>query len=166
MVHQGNWVIPALNKMDPSFVQDKLGLLPVFADDEKGGRNVAGTNWVIGINKNQTEEEIKASVGFLDFLYSSEKGQEIVLEELEVIPPVKDLDKNKIGAPISRQLYQDVLDDKAAPMTYKQEPYGFLRASLAPNYQKYLAGEIDWEEFEKLTSNDFQQMRRVQKTDE
>lgn len=166
MVHQGNWVVPALNKMDPSFVQDKLGILPVFADDKKGGRNVAGTNWVIGINKNQSKEEIEASAGFLDFLYSSEKGKEIVLEELEVIPPVKDLDKNKIGAPISRKLYQDVLDGKAAPMTYKQEPYGFLRASLAPNYQKYLAGEMNWKEFEKLTSDDFFEMRRVQKTDE
>ncbi|GEQ48924.1 ABC transporter substrate-binding protein [Tetragenococcus koreensis] len=166
MVHQGNWIVPALNKMDPAFVQEKLGLLPIFADDDKGGRNVAGTNWVIGINKNKSEEEIKAAAGFLDFLYISEKGQKIVLEELQVIPPVKDLDIDKIGAPISRQLYQDVLDNKAAPMTYKQEPYGFLRASLAPNYQKYLAGEIGWNEFEKLTSEDFREMRRVQKADE
>jgi len=163
MVHQGNWVVPALNKMDPSFVQEKLGLLPIFADDDKGGRNVAGTNWVIGVNKNQSKEEIKASTDFLNFLYSSQKGQKIVLDELEVIPPVKDLDKEKIGAPISRQLYQDVLDDKAAPMTYKQEPYGFLNASLAPNYQKYLAGEISWKEFEKVTSGDFSEMRRIQK---
>lgn len=165
MVHQGNWIVPALNKMDPDFVQKKLGLLPVFADDKKGGRNVAGTNWVIGINKQKSTKEIQAAADFLTFLYGSKKGQKIVLEELQVIPPVKNLAPSKIEAPISRQLYQDLLADKAAPMTYKQEPYGFLRASLAPSFQRYLAGEISWKEFEKTTAADFRQMRRVQKAD-
>lgn len=165
MIHQGNWIVPALDDMDPSFVQEKLGILPVFADDDLPGRNVAGSNWVIGINKTKSKDETQAAVEFLNFLYTSEKGKAIFSDEFQLVPPTKDVDIDDISAPVSRQLYQEVLDDTAAPMTYKQEPYGFLRASLAPNFQKYLAGQLSWEELTKRTSADFKQMRQVQTVD-
>ncbi|AYW48347.1 carbohydrate ABC transporter substrate-binding protein [Tetragenococcus osmophilus] len=165
MIHQGNWIVPALDDMDPSFVQEKLGLLPVFADDDLPGRNVAGSNWVIGINKTKSDPEVQAAIDFLEFLYTSEQGKKIIADEFQLVPPTKDVDIDEISAPVSRQLYQEVLDDKAAPMTYKQEPYGFLRASLAPNFQKYLAGQLSWEEFTQRTSADFAQMRKVQTVD-
>ncbi|KFN90091.1 ABC transporter substrate-binding protein [Tetragenococcus muriaticus] len=165
MIHQGNWIVPALNDMDPSFVQEKLGILPVFADDDLPGRNVAGSNWVIGVNKTKDEPEVQAAIDFLEFLYTSEEGKKIIADEFQLVPPTKDVDINEISAPVSRQLYQEVLDDQAAPMTYKQEPYGFLRASLAPNFQKYLAGQLSWKEFTKRTSADFEQMRKVQTVD-
>ncbi|MEL5940918.1 hypothetical protein WN865_15480, partial [Tetragenococcus halophilus] len=115
--------------------------------------------------KTKSKDETQAAVEFLNFLYTSEKGKAIVSDEFQLVPPTKDVDIDDISAPVSRQLYQEVLDDKAAPMTYKQEPYGFLRASLAPNFQKYLAGQLSWEELTKRTSADFKQMRQVQTVD-
>lgn len=165
MIHQGNWITPALDDMDPSFVQEKLGMLPVFADDDLPGRNVAGSNWVIGVNKTKSDKETQAAIDFLEFLYTSETGEKIISEEFQLVPPTKNLDIDDISAPVSRQLYQEVIGGNAAPMTYKQEPYGFLQSSLAPNFQKYLAGQLSWEEFTKRTSVDFKQMRKVQTVD-
>lgn len=162
MIHQGNWIVPTLNGLDPEFVKDKLGILPVFGDTDDEAKFVAGAPWYFTINKNSDQKVIEASEAFLSFLFDSETGLDHLVNKFNFVPPTKDFDANRIQDEPSQVLYEALMEEKNNDMTYKQAPYGYLKSSLHPEFQKYLSNRISWEEFEKNTKIDFESLRQVQ----
>lgn len=159
MVHQGNWIVPTLNGIDPDFVENKLGLIPVFGENDTDGRIVAGTPWYLGVNSEMDQEVIDASIDFINYMYLSDEGQRILVEEMQYIPPQEGYDVENITDPVSQTIYQSMLDGTNAAMTHKPVPNGWFQAVLFPEYQQYLEGNITWEEFEENTSAGFTEMR-------
>lgn len=159
MVHQGNWIVPTLNGIDPEFAANKMGILPVFGENDTTGRIIAGAPWYIGINKNLDEAVVEEAKDFLDWMYLSEEGQTAVLEEFEFVPAQEGYDIEGISDPVSQQIYQALLDGETGAMVHKQYPDGWFQQVLFPEFQKYLNGDISWDEFEANTSKGFAQMR-------
>lgn len=159
MVHQGNWIVPTLNGIDPDFVEDKLGILPVFGESDTEGRIVAGAPWYIGINSDMEQEVIDISIEFVNWMYLSDEGQRILVEELNYIPPQEGYEVENITDPVSQVIYQAMLDETNAAMTHNQVPNGWFQAVLFPEFQRYLDGGMTWEEFEQNTSEGFSEMR-------
>lgn len=159
MVHQGNWIVPTLNGIDPEFAANKMGILPVYGENDTTGNIIAGAPWYIGINKNLDEAVVEEAKAFLDWMYTSEEGQTAILEEFEFVPAQEGYDVEAISDPVSQQIYQALLDGETGAMTHKQYPDGWFQQVLFPEYQKYLNGDISWEEFETNTSEGFAQMR-------
>lgn len=159
MVHQGNWIVPTLNAIDPEFAANKMGILPVFGENDTTGKIIAGAPWYIGINKNLDEAVVEEAKSFLDWVYLSEEGQKAVLEELKFVPAQEGYDVESISDPVSQQIYQALLDGETGAMTHKQYPDGWFQQFLFPEYQKYLNGDITWDEFESNTSQSFADMR-------
>lgn len=159
MVHQGNWIVPTLNGIDPEFVQDKLGILPVFGEDDETGRIVAGAPWYWGINKEMPEATVEEAKNFLTFMYTSDVGREIIVEEMNMIPPQSGYDVGSITDPVSQVIYQQMLDGETSAMMHKQYPNGWMQLILYPEYQRYLEGLSTWEEFEENTGNSWEELR-------
>lgn len=159
IVHQGNWIIPTLNGLDPDFVENKLGILPVFGENDTEGKVVVGAPWYIGINKNLDQKVVEAATDFLNWMYLSDEGQDALLNEFNYIPPQEGYEVDRISDPVSQEIYQALLDGKTAAMTHKQYPDGYFQSSLFPEFQKYLNGDISWEDFEANTSKAFSEMR-------
>ena len=159
MVHQGNWIVPTLNGIDPEFVENKLGILPVFGESDTDGRIVSGAPWYIGVNSQMDQEVIDVSIDFINWMYLSDEGQRILVEEMKYIPPLEGYDVENITDPVSQTIYQSMLDGTNAAMTHNQMPNGWFQAVLFPEYQQYLDGGISWEEFEENTSAGFTEMR-------
>lgn len=159
MIHQGNWIVPTLNGIDPDFVQNKLGILPVFGENDETGRIVAGAPWYVGINGDLEEPVVDATKDFLDWMYLSDEGQTALVEDMEFIPPQEGYDVEDIGDPVSQRIYQEMLDGNNSAMTHNQYPDGWFQNELFPAYQRYLDGESTWEEFEEVTSQTFTEMR-------
>lgn len=159
MVHQGNWIVPTLNGIDPEFVQDKLGILPVFGEDDETGRIVAGAPWYWGINKEMPEETVEEAKNFLTFMYTSDVGRDIIVEEMNMIPPQSGYDVGSINDPVSQVIYQQMLDGETSAMMHKQYPNGWMQLILYPEYQRYLEGLSTWEEFEENTGNSWEELR-------
>lgn len=159
MVHQGNWIVPTLNGIDPSFVEEKLGILPVFGEDDENGRIVAGAPWYIAINSDMDEEVVQAAADFVDWMYLSDEGQKALVEEMQFIPPQEGYDVESISDPVSQVIYQEMLDGNTSAMTHNQYPDGWFQLVLFPEFQRYLDGYSTWEEFEKNTSEAFSEMR-------
>ncbi|WP_277630278.1 extracellular solute-binding protein [Atopococcus tabaci] len=160
MVHQGNWIVPTLNGIDPEFAQNKLGILPVFGENDEEGKIVVGAPWYIGINSGLDEPVVEAAKDFLDWMYLSDEGQQAVVEELQFVPAQEGYDPETISDPVSQELYEALLSGETAAMTHKQYPDGWFQQVLYPEYQKYLNGESTWEQFEEATSKGFADMRR------
>lgn len=159
MVHQGNWIVPTLNGLDPNFVEEKLGILPVFGENNELGRLVAGAPWYIGINSDMEEELVQAAREFVDWMYLSEEGQEALVNEMQLIPPQDGYEVESITDPVSQIIYQEMLDGNTSAMTHNQYPDGWFQLVLFPEFQRYLDGYSTWEEFEENTSNGFTEMR-------
>lgn len=159
MVHQGNWIVPTLNGIDPEFVENKLGILPVFGENDEEGKIVAGAPWYIGVNSDLEEPVVEASRDFLNWLYLSEEGQQAMVEEMQFIPPLEGFELDKINDPVSQVIYQEMLDGNNSAMTHNQYPDGWFQLVLFPEYQRYLDGYSTWDEFLTNTSEGFEEMR-------
>jgi raffinose/stachyose/melibiose transport system substrate-binding protein len=159
IIHQGNWIIPTLNSIDPEFVQNNLGILPVFGENDDEGRIVAGAPWYIGVNSDLEEPVVEAARDFLDWMYLSEEGQQAIVEEMQFIPPQKDFEVDELNDPVSKIIYQEMLDGNNSAMTHNQYPDGWFQLVLFPEYQRYLDGYSTWEEFLENTAQGFEEMR-------
>lgn len=159
MVHQGNWIVPTLNGIDPEFAANKMGILPVFGENDETGKIIAGAPWYIGINKNLDETVVEEAKAFIDWMYTSEEGKTAIVEEFNFVPAQEGYEVDSISDPVSQQIYQALLDGETGAMTHKQYPDGWFQQVLFPEYQKYLNGDISWEDFEANTSKGFADMR-------
>lgn len=159
MVHQGNWIVPTLNGIDSDFVEEKLGILPVFGENNETAKIVAGAPWYIGINSDIDDDVKEAAKDFVDWMYLSEEGQETIVHEMQMIPPQEGYDVEDITDSVSQIIYQEMLDENTSAMAHNQYPDGWFQLVLFPEFQRYLDGYSTWEEFEKNTSEGFQEMR-------
>lgn len=159
MVHQGIWIVPTLNDIDPEFAQEKLGLLPVYGESDTEGKVIAGAPFYVGVNKNLDDAVVEEAKNFLDWMYTSEEGKEMIVGDLAFVPAQEGYEPADISDPVSRELYQALLDGETGAMTHKQYPDGWFQQVLYPEFQRYLTGDQTWEEFESNTAEAFEEMR-------
>ncbi|WP_407370566.1 ABC transporter substrate-binding protein [Carnobacterium sp.] len=160
MVHQGNWIVPTLNGLDPEFAGNKLGILPLFVESDTEGKLVVGAPWYLGINKNGDEQEVAEAKEFLDWMFTSDIGKQTIVDELQFIPAHEGFDVDSIKDPVSKEIYQALLDGETTAMAHKQYPDGYFQNVLHPEFQRYLNGDITWDEFEQTTAEQFSSMKQ------
>lgn len=159
IIHQGNWIVPTLDSIDPAFSKDKLGILPLFVDSDDQGYISAGPSWFWGINKEKDDKVVEASKDFIDWMYTSDYGKQQIVDEFKYIPAHEGYEADSIQDPVSKEVYQALLDGKSRVWAHNQYPNGFSQTAMFPEYQKYLNGDITWEEFIKTSSSKFTEMR-------
>lgn len=159
IIHQGNWIVPSLDSIDPDFSKEKLGILPLFVKSDEEGFISAGPSWFWGINKEKDEEVVKASKDFVDWMYTSDYGKQQIVDEFKYIPAHDGYDIESMQDPVSKEVYQMLLDGKSSVWAHNQYPNGFSSTALFPEYQKYLNGDIKWDELEKTTIKQYKEMR-------
>jgi len=159
IIHQGNWIVPTLDSIDPEFSQKKLGMLPLFVESDTEGRISAGPSWYWGINKTKDKAVVEESKKFLDWMYTSEEGKKAIVEEFKYIPAHEGYELDKITDPVSKVIYQQMQEGKTYVWAHNQYPNGWFQTSLFPEFQKYLSGDISWDEFKANTNKAYSQMR-------
>lgn len=159
IIHQGNWIVPSLDSIDPTFSQEKLGILPLYVSGDDEGFISAGPSWFWGINKEKDEKVVETSKDFIDWMYTSDYGKQQIVEEFKYIPAHDGYDIASISDPVSKEVYQMLLDEKARVWAHNQYPNGFGSTAFFPEYQKYLNGDISWDDFTATTGSKFTEMR-------
>ncbi|WP_186578754.1 ABC transporter substrate-binding protein [Aquibacillus kalidii] len=145
LIQQGNWIFPSVEQMDPEFAQN-IGVLPIPVEGFEGSIPVGVPNYW-AVNNNFDEEVVEASKDFLDWMYTSETGKEAVLNDFKFIPAYEGYDTSKISDPLSQDIYNYASEGKTIGWIfagYPSNPWG--TGVIGPNIQKYLAGEMTWEE--------------------
>lgn len=142
MVQQGNWIYPTVEQMDPELA-GKVDLLPIPVDGEMKIPVGVANYWAV--NAKVSEEQQAAARDFLDWLYTSDEGKEIVLSEFKFIPAYDGYDTDKISDPLSKRVYEYAQAEKTIGWAFKGFPTGWTDV-MGANLQKYLADEATWEE--------------------
>ncbi|RKQ35617.1 ABC transporter substrate-binding protein [Oceanobacillus halophilus] len=145
MIQQGNWVYPTIEQMDAEFAENNIGMIPMPVEGLEDHLPVGVPQyWVV--NNNKTDEEQQAAKDFLDWMYTSEEGKEMVLNDFKFIPAYEGYDTEKIADPLSQIVYNYSAEGKTIGWTFMATPVGWNEDVLAVNIQKYLSGDIEWQE--------------------
>ena len=155
VVQQGNWISSEVANVSED-VLDNLGILPIplkgVVEDSIGVSNY----WCV--NSKSSDAEKKAAKDFLNWLYQSDEGKQIVVNDLGFIPAFDNYDDVTISDPLSAEVKRYVDAGKTIPWVFSGQPSGW-DSKVAANIQNYLAGSMTWDEVIAQNIADWESMR-------
>jgi raffinose/stachyose/melibiose transport system substrate-binding protein len=138
-IQQGNWVFGDVNNVDPA-VAENLAFLPV------GGDSIPlGVPMYWAVNKGKADAEKQAAKDFLNWLYTSDEGKDIVVNKFFFIPPFTGFDNYPAKDALGRDIMRYQAEGKTTSWVFMGYPTAWGMDILGVNIQKYLAGEMTWD---------------------
>lgn len=165
MVQNGNWAWSQISGVDGNTVKEEdIKMLPIYtgASNEKNRGLCIGTENYLAINKNATEESQKASLDFLDWLFSSETGKKYVKEELKFITPFDTFSENELpNDPLAKEISRYMNDTTAEniPWSFTAFPGEAYKKSVGSALLDYVQGEKKWEDVRKTVKDEWKSER-------
>lgn len=151
IIQQGNWAYGSIEGVDPE-VAAKTGLLPMPVEGVREDSIAVGIPMYWSIN-NAKDDEVKAAAkDFLNWLYTSEEGKEMIIKDFKFIPAFKGYEGENLMPtdPIAQDILKYSNEGKTMSWVFMGYPTGWGMENLGADIQKYLSEEITWEQ---LVSN-------------
>lgn len=152
MVQNGNWAWSQIADVSGNVVkEDKIKFLPMYMglpDEETTGINV-GTENYFAVNSEASEEDQQASKDFLDWLFTSEKGKEHVINDLGFIAPFKNYSETDVPAdPLAKQVQAAISDSSVStiPWDFQYFPSQQFKDLFGGNLAQYASGNMEWDD--------------------
>lgn len=145
MVQQGSWIYPSVNKIDPKLAED-LGILPIPLEGVVEDSIPVGvpSYWVV--NKDATADQKAAAKDFLNWLYQSEEGKKIIVDEFNFIPPFTNYGDLKAKGSLSQAVQEYSSAGKTIAWVFNGYPNGWSMDVMGTQIQKYLSGKATWDQ--------------------
>lgn len=144
MIQQGNWISPQVIAIDEELAND-LGMLPLPVVGYKEDCITTGVPEFWVVNKSSSDLEKQWSKHFLNWLYQSEEGKEIVVNDFMFIPPFTNYEGLEPADALSREVKAYADEGKVIPWVLRSFPQQWGREDAGGAVQRYLAGEVDWD---------------------
>ena len=152
MVQNGNWAWGQISEVSGNVIkEDKLKFLPMYTgmpEDSKQGLAV-GTENYLAVNQKASEEDQKATIDFVNWLYTTDKGKEYVVNELGFIAPFKTFSKDDIpDDPLAKQI-ADAMDNpdlESVPWDFQTFPSQQFKNDCGQDLAQYASGKTGWDE--------------------
>lgn len=135
MIHQGNWCYGMFKDYDVNFDMSILPM-PVNGNDKIS----VGIPNAWAINAGASEEEIKAATDFFNWLFTSERGQEYIIDEFGFIPAMTNMKTESLD-PLGKAIAEYTADGKTLPWVFKSWPSGIVKNDFLSVAQKFFADE-------------------------
>ena len=150
MVQNGNWAWGQISKVSGNKVKsDKIKFLPMYTGingEEKQGLCI-GTENYIAINSKISEESKKASLDFLNWLFSSEKGKKYVTEKLKFITPFSTFSEDELpDDPLAKEVVRYMRDEnlETVPWIFTSFPSENFKLEVGSSLLDYVQGDSEW----------------------
>jgi raffinose/stachyose/melibiose transport system substrate-binding protein len=144
IIQQGNWVYNTIEEMDPELAAEGIGIIPIPVNDES--KMPVGVPYYWAVNNKVDAAVQEEAKKFLDWLYTSEEGKQVVLEEFKFIPAYEGYDASKIADPISQEIYKYSEEGNTMGWAFNGFPVGWNEDQLGASIQAYVSGEMTWDE--------------------
>lgn len=145
IIQQGNWVYGGVNSIDET-VAAKLGFLPFPVKGVKEDSIPVGVPMHWAVNANSTDADKVAAKDFLNWLYTSDEGKDYIVNKFFFIPPLKGYDGFEPKDPLGQDITRFANEGRTMPWVFMGYPTGWGMEVLGTEIQKYLAGDVTWEE--------------------
>lgn len=145
MIQQGNWIYGEVATVDEDVARN-LDMLPLPLKGVVEDSIPVGVPMYWCINNESSTPEKEAAKDFLNWLYQSEEGKRIIVEEFGFIPAFTNYEdltpSDSLGRAVKR--YADA--GKTMPWVFMGFPTAWGQEVFGANLQKYFAGEMTWED--------------------
>ena len=155
MVQNGNWAWSQISGVAGNTVKaEDIKMMPIYTgvDGEEKQGICIGTENYFAVNKNVSEEKRKASLEFLDWLFSSKTGKKYVTEKLGFITPFNTFSENESPKdPLAKEIrnYLNNKDVETVPWIFTAFPSENFKKATGSALLDYVQGAKKWEEVEK-----------------
>lgn len=154
MVQNGNWAWEQISNVGGNTVKaDDIKYLPIYMGiegEEKQGLCI-GTENYLAINKNASAEEKKASIEFLEWLFSSETGKDYVVNKLNFISPFNTFNDDEMPKdPLAKEILNWMKKDvNNLEWTFNSFPGQQFKDDFGNALLEYVQGSKDWSHVEQ-----------------
>ncbi len=166
MVQNGNWAWSQISGVDGNTVKSSdVKFMPIYtgAEGESGQGLCIGTENYFAINKKASKEQQKASLDFLDWLFSSETGKKYVTEKLGFITPFNTFsEEEQPEDPLAREVVRYMNDDgvKSIPWIFTSFPSDVYKTRVGNALLEYAQGGIDYDKVAKTVKDEWKSERK------
>lgn len=158
MVQNGNWAWGQVNEVDGNVVvEDDIKYLPIYTGvtgEENQGLCI-GTENYFSINSQADEAKQKASIEFLEWLFTSDTGKKYVVEELGFIAPFNTFtDDEKPEDPLAKEVLAWMEKGvNSVPWTFATFPSEDFKNDFGDALLEYINGNMEWSEVETIVKD-------------
>jgi len=150
MVQNGNWAWSQIEGVKGNVVKsDNIKYLPIYTgmkDDPQQGLCI-GTENFYAVNKKASAEDQKATVDFVYWLYSSEKGKDYVINKLGFISPFDtftEFEKPKDPLAVEVLHWMKKSDITTIPWYFTLFPSQVFKEDFGSDLLRYAQGSEKW----------------------
>lgn len=129
MIHQGNWAYGMFKDYDVDF---DMGIAPVPINGNKKVAVSVPAAWYINVDA--SDEEKSMAKEFLEWLYTSDKGKDYLMNQFGFVPVVDGMTSDKLD-PLSKSISEASKD--SIPWVMSNWPAGIITTSLSPITQEF-----------------------------
>lgn len=144
MIQQGNWAYGSIAGIDKKLAEESIGMLPYPVPGFKEDCYPVGVPMYWTINNGKPEEVKKVAADFLEWLYLSDAGKKIVVEQFKFIPAYKGYSNDSVSDPLGKQLLAAASAGKTINWVFMGFPDGWGMQKLGADIQNYVNGKMDW----------------------
>ena len=165
MVQNGNWAWSQISNVKGNKVEkNDIKFLPLYTgiegEDEQG--LCIGTENYFAINKKASKEQQQASLDFLAWLFSSEKGKDYVTNKLDFITPFNTFSDNELpNDPLAKEVVRYMRSDEVTtiPWIFTSFPSENFKTSVGSALLDYAQGDKSWSDVEKIVKDKWKSER-------
>ncbi|WJZ03801.1 ABC transporter substrate-binding protein [Corynebacterium freiburgense] len=155
MVQNGNWAWGQINEVSGNVVkEDKIKFMPIYTGmkgEESQGLAV-GTENYLAVNNKASEEDQKATIDFVNWLFTSDAGKKHVVEDLGFIAPFTNYTESDTpNDPLAKEIAAAINDDSLTnvPWDFQYFPSQQFKDDFGQALGQYASGNINWDEVVK-----------------
>ena len=150
MVQMGNWAYGGIEGVNADIAANS-GILPMPLKGVKEDSIPVGVPMYWSINKDESDAEKDAAKDFLNWLYTSDEGKEMIINDFNFIPAFKGYESDELQPkdPLSAEVLNYANNGKTMPWVFMGYPSGWGENVVGADIQKYLDESMSWEDLVK-----------------
>lgn len=151
MVQNGNWAWSQISSIQGNVVkEDDIKFMPIYTgvEGEETQGLCTGTENYISVNSMASEADKKASIDFIEWVYSSETGKKYVTNELGFISPFNTFSEAESPKdPLAKQVLEYMSNDKLTSVSWNFTafPSQQFKDDFGTILLAYIKGETPWD---------------------
>lgn len=160
VVAQGNGIYKDVRDLDDNIAQALVFLpIPVQGYQEGSIFTTIPNYWVV--NKTSPDAEKQAAKEFLNWLYTSEEGKNLVVKQMGLVPALENYGNLAPGNPLSKSLVQYLNKGRTIASVTMGLPELWAQAHLGENIQAYWRGELKFDQVLEKAAEQWEQLRKA-----
>lgn len=145
VIQQGNWIYPEALKVDEA-VANNMGIIPIPLKGVSEGNIPVGVPMYWAVNSTSSDQDKACAKDFLNWLYQSEEGKKMIVDEFNFIPSFTNFGDIKPSDSVGATINEAANAGTVAPWVFNGCPTSWAENILGAEIQSYVGGEKTWEQ--------------------